>query len=244
MLAFLHDLGMVEVAEGSYDGRTGEDVSREFITAVIRTTLVIPASIVVPEPKRNRWIDVPIVEWDGVTFLVAQLLVMDTDELAAPDKSRARIAEGEEWKIGIVRDETRRDLWDARKVGLEGLDVDRLVAAEAAIPETLGLSPPWICELASHATGGEAHDELLHLAANPALPSTIDLNELANLASRQLVHDYLHPLVRQTDSRNDQPFSLPWDSIHGAAVPVCLQNRRIPAVQTTGEYISDWRKSQ
>ena len=164
VLAFLDDVRMVGVGEDAFHGRTDLDVSSQLIPAVIGTTFAVLATIVVAKPERSGGDGEAAVEGLDRIVAVAQLLVLDTQELAAAQESWTRIGEREQRELGVILDQTFWDLRDASEVDLEILGIDRRVVAEPLVPQALGLDPPLV-----HTTHLQATNRFLDFWADAFL---------------------------------------------------------------------------
>jgi len=202
VLIFHHDGGVMAEGEDALHGRTSLDVAGQLVPTVIGTALAVRTTVIMTEPEGLRGKRESIVEGHDRLLGVPQLLVLNTQELAAPQQSRARVTQGEEREIGVLRDETLGDLRDAREVGLEGLGLHRRVATEAAIEETLGLDPPLV-----DATSLEPPDQVLDLGADAFLTGAqarrLDLVQFGHMAN--IEHCHLN-LRKSVTSQGPKPY--------------------------------------
>lgn len=184
VLALHHDLRVVGIGEDAFHGRADLDIANELVTAMIWTAIAILPAIVVSEPERlGRERELQVEGLDRALG-VAQL---DPQEATRAEQPRARIGEGEEWEVGIVREEARGDLRDPGEVGIEVLGLNARVATEAAIPEAHSLDPPLV-----HTAHLQATDELLDLGADAFLAGAqtrrLDLVQFGHVANIEQSH--------------------------------------------------------
>lgn len=194
MFALDDDLRVVQVGHDAHQSRAGESVSGQLVSAVVRTTVLVGSSVIVPQPEGLLGIGVPIAEGHDDTIAVSQLFVRDADEPASLGEGEPRIGQREQGQLRVVTQQTLGDLRDSGEVGIERFELQ--LTTEAAVPQALGLDHPRVARLAGDAPGGDLAKEGLQLRTETGT-SLVQIQQMPDLFCTDVTHAYSvqrHPL--------------------------------------------------
>lgn len=160
-------LAVLDPDRDAHVGRSRIELAGALGTAVARLLSEIRTSVVGTNPVRRGGHGVAVVERHQGRVVPAVFGELQPSEPTRAHVAQAWIDEHEKRKLGVVRREAFRNLRNGREVGLKGVNLE--LAAEAEVPELLGLSNPRVVGILSDAAAFEARDEFLHFPADAGL---------------------------------------------------------------------------